>query len=81
MMQKAPDWWLRYLPAYDMQDFFDELVNALGAPAVPDKTAAVAQLITEWQHTAEVYADPKLKAALTADNGEDYGPVPEPGAA
>ncbi|MEV7525853.1 hypothetical protein [Streptomyces sp. NPDC091371] len=80
MTQKAPDWWLRYLPDRDMQDFFDELVTALGAPASPDKNAAVAQLITEWQHTAEVHADPKLKAALTAD-GDDYGPVPEPDAA
>ncbi|WP_051774021.1 hypothetical protein [Streptomyces sp. NRRL S-237] len=64
-----------------MEELFDELVNALDAPTAPDKTADIAQLLTEWQHTAEAHADRKLRAALTADNGADYGPVLEPGAA
>jgi hypothetical protein len=41
-----------------------------------DNSAAVAQLITGWKATAEVYADPELRAALKRDSGEDYGPVP-----
>ncbi len=73
--------WVRYLPAHDVREFSVELVEALGAAAELDNTAAVAQLITEWRHTAEVHADPELYAALTTDHGEDYGPVPEPGAA
>ncbi|MFE2095161.1 hypothetical protein ACWD4L_49210 [Streptomyces sp. NPDC002596] len=66
--------WVRYLPAHDVRDFSVELVGALGAAADLDSTAAVAQLITEWRHTAEVHADPELYAALTTDSGEDYGP-------
>ncbi|MBA4866195.1 hypothetical protein H1V43_33715 [Streptomyces sp. PSKA54] len=73
--------WVCYLPAHDVREFSVELVEALGAAAELDNTAAVAQLITEWRHTAEVHADPELYAALTTDHGEDYGPVPEPGAA
>ncbi|MFE7245967.1 hypothetical protein [Streptomyces sp. NPDC057580] len=66
--------WVRYLPAHDVRDFSVELVGALGAAADLDSTAAVAQLITEWRHTAEVHADPELYAALTTDSGEDHGP-------
>lgn len=73
--------WVRYLPAHDVREFSVELVDVLGAAAELDNTAAVAQLIMEWRHTAEVHADPELYAALTADSGEDFGPVPEPGVA
>lgn len=73
--------WVRYLPAHDVREFSVELVEALGAAAELDNTAAVAQLIIEWRRTAEVHADPELYAALTTDSGEDYGSVPEPGAA
>ncbi|MFE7780058.1 hypothetical protein [Streptomyces nigrescens] len=73
--------WVRYLPAHDVREFSVELVGALGAAVDLDSTAAVAQVMTEWKHTTEVHADPELYAALTIDSGEDYGPVPEPGAA
>ncbi|MGW8955833.1 hypothetical protein [Streptomyces sp. NPDC055709] len=73
--------WVRYLPAHDVREFSVELVESLRAATDLDNTAAVAQLITEWRHTAEVHADPELRAALIADAGDDFGPVPEPGAA
>lgn len=73
--------WVRYLPAHDVREFSLELVGALGAAAAMDNTAAVAQLITEWKHTAEAHADPELRAALSTDHGDDYGPVAEPGTA
>lgn len=41
-------------------------------------SASVAQLLIAWQHTAEVYSDPALLAALTRDHDEDYGPAPDP---
>ncbi|WP_406340586.1 hypothetical protein [Streptomyces sp. NBC_01578] len=58
--------WARYLPAHEVREFSVEL----------DNTAAVAQVIAEWRHTAEVHADPELYAALTTDSGEDFGSVP-----
>ncbi|MBB6435371.1 hypothetical protein [Streptomyces candidus] len=36
------------------------------------------QLLTAWQHTAEVRSDPELLAALTTDHGADHGQVPDP---
>lgn len=67
--------WVRFLPADDVRQFLDELVGTLQAVEDLDSAAPVAQLITEWRHTAEVHADPELLAILSQD-GDDYGPVP-----
>jgi hypothetical protein len=69
--------WVRFLPAGDAADFLIELVETLRAADDLDNLAPVAQLIAEWQHTAEVHADPELAAALRQD-AEDLGPVPMP---
>ncbi|MEU7583609.1 hypothetical protein AB0B50_39230 [Streptomyces sp. NPDC041068] len=45
--------------------------------SIADSTA-VAQLITAWQHTAEIHADSDLLAALTRDHDADYGLAPDP---
>ncbi|SBW24114.1 hypothetical protein FDG2_4023 [Candidatus Protofrankia californiensis] len=36
--------------------------------------APVAQLLAEWRHTAEVYADPELHAILTRPHDGDHRP-------
>lgn len=72
--------WVRFLPEDAVRAFLDELVATLHAVEDLDNLAPVAQLITEWRHTAEVYADPHL-AAVLAQDGDDFGPVPEPGTA
>ncbi len=63
--------WVRFLPEADVQVFTAELSDALGAPDSADKDASIAQLLTAWQHTAEIHADPELLAALTRDAGQD----------
>ncbi|WP_199546337.1 hypothetical protein [Streptomyces sp. N35] len=72
--------WARFLSASDVRDFAVELAHALDTDD-PADTSIVAQLIAEWQHTAEVQADPELYAVLTTDSPGDFGPVPEPGSA
>jgi hypothetical protein len=72
--------WVRFLPRKDVQAFVVELVQTLEAAASLGTPAPVVQLISEWQHTAEVHADPRLLAILQQDD-EDLGDVPEPGAA
>jgi hypothetical protein len=42
--------------------------------------APVAQLFAEWRHTAEVYGDPELHAALIGAHEGDHGPVTAPAA-
>ncbi|MFE1574659.1 hypothetical protein [Streptomyces fradiae] len=70
--------WVRYLPDPDLRAFAVELVDTMRAADSVGNNASVAQLLTAWQHTAEVYSDPELLAALTRDHGEDYGPAPDP---
>lgn len=70
--------WVRVLPEPDLHAFAVELVDTMRAADSLGNSAAVAQLLIAWQHTAEVYSDPELLAALTRDHGEDYGPVPDP---
>lgn len=71
--------WVRFLPREDMRAFVVELVETLEAADSLGTPAPVTQLISAWQHTAEVHADPRLLAILQQD-GEDPGDVPEPGA-
>ncbi|GAA1315782.1 hypothetical protein GCM10009634_86750 [Saccharothrix xinjiangensis] len=72
--------WVRFLPREDMRAFVVELVDTLQAADSLGTPAPVTQLITQWQHTAEVHADPRLLAILRQD-GDDLGDVPAPGAA
>ncbi|MFD4253194.1 hypothetical protein [Amycolatopsis thermoflava] len=72
--------WVRFLPREDVQAFVVELVDALEGAEALRNPAPVAQVITSWRHTAEAHADPELLAVLQCD-GDDFGPVPAPGAA
>lgn len=57
--------WARFLPQEDVSAMVDEIVELVGATASVENLAPLAQLLIEWQHTAEIYADPELYAALT----------------
>ncbi|MGW2378226.1 hypothetical protein [Kitasatospora sp. NPDC001683] len=46
-----------------------------------DNLAPIALLLTQWKHSAEVYADPALYAILTREPEGDFGQVPVPEAA
>jgi hypothetical protein len=62
----------------DRMTFAQELVDAMDASESLGSPTPVLQLITEWRHTAEIYADPELLAALGSDVVEDFGTVPPP---
>jgi hypothetical protein len=69
--------WITLLPTEDVREFVGEFIRLLRASEDIDNLAPVLQMIVEWRHTAEAYADPGLLSALTATQG-DFGPVPEP---
>lgn len=69
--------WVRFLPKEDVQAFVVELVEILEAAESLGNPAPVAQVITAWRNTANVYADPELLAVLQQE-GEDLGRVDEP---
>jgi hypothetical protein len=71
--------WVRFLPVEEVRAFVLELVETLRAVDALENPAPVIQVISAWQSTAEIHADPELAAILSAD-GADYGPVPEPSA-
>jgi glyceraldehyde-3-phosphate dehydrogenase/erythrose-4-phosphate dehydrogenase len=70
--------WIRFLTDGDRMTFAQELVDAMDASESLGSPTPVLQLITEWRHTAEIYADPELLAALGSDVVEDFGTVPPP---
>ncbi|MGH3775262.1 MAG: hypothetical protein ACRDRR_05920 [Pseudonocardiaceae bacterium] len=71
--------WVRFLPTQDVRAFMLDLVETLHAADALDNPAPVVQVITAWQHTAEVHADPDLAARTHLLEG-DFGPVPQPAA-
>jgi hypothetical protein len=70
--------WVRFLPADAVEDLVTEFVETATAAGSIGNMASVSQLLTAWQHTAEVYSDPELYAVLKAPTGGDYGLVPRP---
>ena len=50
---------------------------AQGAAALGN-LAPVAVLLSQWRHSAEMYADPVLVEILTREPEGDLGPVPAP---
>ncbi|MGH3923450.1 MAG: hypothetical protein ACRDTT_11390 [Pseudonocardiaceae bacterium] len=70
--------WVTFLPTEAVGEFLDELMVTLQAAVSIDNLWPVSQLLVEWRHTAEIYADPQLYAAVTRVLGGDGGPVPRP---
>jgi hypothetical protein len=72
--------WVRFLPPSDLDGFLDELAETLTALEDLDTNAPVFTLVTQWRHTAEVYADEGAFKDLTRtpDPEADFGPVPPP---
>ena len=70
--------WVRFLPVADRDLMAEQFVETTEAATAIGNTAAVSQLLIEWRHTAEVFADPDLHRALTGQPVADFGPVPRP---
>jgi hypothetical protein len=70
--------WVAFLSENDFDAFVAELVVVARGAAELGNLAPVAVLLTQWQHTAEVYADPVLLEILTREPEGDLGPVPVP---
>ena len=72
--------WTRFLPDDAVDEFLAEFVQVARASAEIRNLRPVAQVIIEWQHTAEIYADPELYRMLTREYSaeDDYGPVEVP---
>ncbi|MEV6243172.1 hypothetical protein [Lentzea sp. NPDC051838] len=63
--------WVRFLRPEDKESFAVEIIETLEAANSLGTPAPVIQLITEWKHTAEVMADPRLLEILTREQSDD----------
>ncbi|EPH43310.1 hypothetical protein ABT390_20040 [Streptomyces aurantiacus] len=70
--------WVHFLPEADVHAFALELVDTMRAADSVANSAATAQLLISWQHTAEAHSDPELLSALTRDHDADHGRVSDP---
>jgi hypothetical protein len=70
--------WVTFLPEPDFEAFVTELVTVAQGAAELGNLAPVAVLLTQWRHSAEVYADPVLLEILTGELEGDLGRVPAP---
>lgn len=73
--------WSTFLPADDVDTLLAELVDTARGAVALDNLTPIALLLTQWRHSAEIYADPDLLAAVTREPEGDLGPVPMPEAA
>lgn len=73
--------WMRFLPEQDAELFLVELAELLHSIEELDTNAPLLTLVTQWKHTAEVYADPETLEALTRKQvpDADFGLVPPSG--
>lgn len=70
--------WTTFLPPEDVDTMISELVDTASGAVALDNLAPIALLLTQWRHSAEIYADPDLFAILTREPEGDLGPVPPP---
>ncbi len=62
--------WTRFLPIDDRADFVAEFTRTIEACVDLNNFAPVGTMLKQWKTTAEVWADPALRAALDADIDE-----------
>jgi hypothetical protein len=70
--------WTTLLPESDHEEFLRELRSASRGSVEQGDFARLALCLTQWRHSAEVYADPALLEAVTREPEADLGPVPRP---
>jgi hypothetical protein len=70
--------WVTFLPEADFDAFITELVTVAQGATELGNLAPLAVLLTQWRHSAEVFADPVLLEILTKEPEGDLGPVPVP---
>jgi hypothetical protein len=71
--------WVVFLPERDTDLLLDELVSTVRGAAALENLTPIAILLTQWRHSAEVYADPALHALVARTPEGDFGRAETPG--
>ncbi|MFB6567348.1 hypothetical protein [Streptomyces noursei] len=70
--------WVRFLPEDAVREFLVEFMETARAASELGTVGPVAPVIAAWKSTAEVYADPELRAKLSEPLEDDLGLVEPP---
>lgn len=70
--------WLSWMPRSEQMDCIPEILNNLAAGAETGTFEPLARSILEWEHTAEVWADPQLARRLTSSFPGDGEEITRP---
>jgi hypothetical protein len=70
--------WVTFLPEADFDLFVTDLIAVAEGAADIGNLTPVAGLLSQWRHSAEIYADPTLLEIVTAEPEGDLGPVLAP---
>ena len=73
--------WTRFLPPEDRELFYRELFECVAGAVEIGTMAPVAQLLSEWQATAAVHADPELAARMRRADLAEGAPISRPSGA
>ncbi len=73
--------WMDYLPREDQSRFVIDFVRAAQSSIELDQWAILHHTVEQWKNSASIYADPDLRAKLTAPLDDDHGPVQARGSA
>jgi hypothetical protein len=71
--------WSVFLPEEDIEGLLADLIHTARGAAAVESLGPIATILTQWRHSAEIYADPELHRAVTAEPEGDAGSVPVPG--
>ena len=70
--------WLFWMPEQEQAKCLNEIVNHFAAGAETLAFEPLARAIREWEHTAEVWADPELAKRLGSAFPGNGGEIPRP---
>ncbi len=70
--------WLAWMPKPEQQACLSEILTHLAAGAETGTFEPFARALAEWEHTAEVWADPKLARRLSSELLGDGNAIPRP---
>ena len=70
--------WLAWMPRAEQVECLSEILTHLAAGAETGTFEPFARAVAEWEHTAEVWADPELAKRLSSDFKGDGRAMPRP---
>lgn len=70
--------WIRWMPRSEQIDCVSEILANLAAGADTGTFEPFARSLSEWEHTAEVWADPDLAKRLSAEFRGDGDEITRP---